>query len=329
MESGGQPSAPGSSEPARRYQIFLSSTYEDLQEERLEVMKVLLEMECIPCGMEYFPAASEDQWSYIKNLIASCDYYLVVVAGRYGSTDSAGLSFTEREYDLAIELGVPTLAFVHSDPESLAVKQVERGRQARGRLDRFRKKLKTKLCKGWSSRHELGSVVSTSLMQLIKRHPGIGWVRADVPHEAVHNDGEKIEPIFPVRGLHHVSLPVANLAKSVRFYQDILRLRQRARPDFGFPGAWFEFPDGQQLHLVEYRDKKDGPVTFRSGSDINFKDIHFAVRVRDYDEMHRILSQGVTTVLPGPRQFQCYILDPDNHIVEITGFDGPGPKRES
>jgi hypothetical protein len=43
----------------RRSQIFLSSTYDDLKEERLEVIKALLELDCIPCGMEYFPAASE------------------------------------------------------------------------------------------------------------------------------------------------------------------------------------------------------------------------------------------------------------------------------
>lgn len=312
----------------RRYQVFLSSTYEDLQEERLGVMKILLELDCIPCGMEYFPAASEDQWSYIRNLIASCDYYLVVVAGRYGSTDSTGLSFTEREYDLAVELGVPTLAFVHSNPESLLVGKVEKGQRAQNRLDRFRKKLRAKLCKGWSTRQELGSVVSTSLTQLIKRHPRIGWVRGDVPHEAAQDESAQSEPIFPVRGLHHVSLPVKDLNKSVQFYQDILRLQQRARPDFGFPGAWFEFPDGQQLHLIEYRDKEDDLVTFRDRGDINFKDVHFAVRVRDYDEMHRILSDRVKVILPGPRQFQCYILDPDNHIVEIMGFDGPGPKRE-
>jgi Domain of unknown function (DUF4062) len=41
----------------KRYQIFVSSTYEDLQEERREVMQSLLKMNCIPTGMELFPAA--------------------------------------------------------------------------------------------------------------------------------------------------------------------------------------------------------------------------------------------------------------------------------
>ncbi|MBU8922296.1 MAG: DUF4062 domain-containing protein [Bacteroidales bacterium] len=53
----------------KHYQIFLSSTYEDLKKERLEVIRALLELNCIPCGMEYFPATDDDQWSYIKKII--------------------------------------------------------------------------------------------------------------------------------------------------------------------------------------------------------------------------------------------------------------------
>ena len=38
----------------RKHQVFVSSTYEDLQKERQEVMHVLLELDCIPSGMELF-----------------------------------------------------------------------------------------------------------------------------------------------------------------------------------------------------------------------------------------------------------------------------------
>ena len=53
----------------KRYQVFVSSTYRDLRVERMEVMTALLGLDCIPCGMEYFPAADETQWSFIKRLI--------------------------------------------------------------------------------------------------------------------------------------------------------------------------------------------------------------------------------------------------------------------
>jgi len=73
----------------KKYQVFVSSTYEDLRPERQEIMHALLELDCIPSGMELFPAASEDQWTLIRGVIDDCDYYVVVIGGRYGSVGSA------------------------------------------------------------------------------------------------------------------------------------------------------------------------------------------------------------------------------------------------
>ena len=83
----------------RRHQVFVSSTYLDLVDERSEVMQALLELECMPAGMELFPAANDTQWNWIKRVIDESDYYIVIVAGRYGSiSPDTGLSFTEMEY---------------------------------------------------------------------------------------------------------------------------------------------------------------------------------------------------------------------------------------
>ncbi len=65
----------------KRFQVFVSSTYLDLVDERREVVQALLELDCIPSGMELFPATNEDQWSYIKTVIEDCDYYIVIVGG--------------------------------------------------------------------------------------------------------------------------------------------------------------------------------------------------------------------------------------------------------
>ena len=43
----------------------------------------------------------------------------------------------------------------------------------------FRESVEKKLCKHWESPQELGSVVSRSLIQLIKSTPAVGWVRAN------------------------------------------------------------------------------------------------------------------------------------------------------
>src|ERR1043165_5353452 len=100
----------------KRFQVFVSSTYDDLREARQEVMQALLELDCIPAGMELFPAANEDQWTLIKKVIDDCDYYIVIIGGRYGSLGPSGIGFTEMEYRYALEKNKPVIGFVHKEP---------------------------------------------------------------------------------------------------------------------------------------------------------------------------------------------------------------------
>ena len=92
------------------YKVFVSSTYEDLHEERLCVMHSLLELNCIPTGMELFPATDDGQWAYLQRIIDKCDYYVLIVAGRYGSEASIGISYTEMEYRYALEKKKPIIS---------------------------------------------------------------------------------------------------------------------------------------------------------------------------------------------------------------------------
>ena len=169
----------------KRYQVFISSTYADLQEERQEVIQALLELDCIPAGMELFPAASEDQWTLIKKVIDDCDYYMVIIAGRYGSIGPDGLSYTEMEYRYALDIGKPIIGFVHRSPGELIASRCESTDEGKGKLDVFRDLVQKKMCRFWDSAADLGSQVSRSLVKLIKSNPGIGWVRGDlVPDES-------------------------------------------------------------------------------------------------------------------------------------------------
>lgn len=110
----------------RRYQVFISSTFVDLVDERREVMQALLEMDCLPAGMELFPAGNTDQWTLIQGVIEQSDYYLVILGGRYGSTTEEGISYTEKEYDYAVELGIPVMGFVVADPGEVPVKNTDK-----------------------------------------------------------------------------------------------------------------------------------------------------------------------------------------------------------
>lgn len=75
----------------KKYQVFVSSTYKDLIEERAAVTQCLLEMGYIPVGMEQFPASNMSQIEYIQTMLDDCDYYILILAGKYGSTDSDAL----------------------------------------------------------------------------------------------------------------------------------------------------------------------------------------------------------------------------------------------
>lgn len=163
----------------KRYQVFVSSTFQDLEEERQEVMHALLELDCMPSGMELFPAANETQWNLIKRVIDDCDYYVLIIGGRYGSIGPEGISYTEMEYRYAQSINKPTIAFLHRDPGKIIAEKTETTQDGKDKLKSFRALVEKKLCKHWSSPAELGSVVSRSLIQLIKAEPGVGWVRAN------------------------------------------------------------------------------------------------------------------------------------------------------
>ena len=124
----------------KRYQVFVSSTYQDQQEERAEVIRALLEIDCIPAGMELFPASDEAQFDLIKRVIDDCDYYIVIIGGRYGSTDEKGLSYTEKEFDYAVEKEIPVMVFPIEDPETIPVGKSEIEEPARTKLIAFREK---------------------------------------------------------------------------------------------------------------------------------------------------------------------------------------------
>jgi len=128
----------------KRYQVFVSSTYTDLIEERHSIMRTLMKMDCIPAGMEHFPAADEEQWNFIKRIIDYSDYYLLIIGGRYGSLDDDGISFTEKEYDYAVSKNIKVVALIHGSPDMLSYQNSEQEPELRKKLESFRDKVKNK-----------------------------------------------------------------------------------------------------------------------------------------------------------------------------------------
>jgi len=147
-------------------------------------MHALLELRCIPAGMELFPASNDEQWKLIKRVIDDSDYYIVIVAGRYGSVHTSGISYTEMEYRYAIESGKPVLGFLHEDVSAIASKHCESTPEGKTKLQTFRDLVGQKTIKHYKNPHDLGSKVSRSIINLIEEVPATGWVRADfIPNE--------------------------------------------------------------------------------------------------------------------------------------------------
>ena len=87
----------------KRYQIFISSTYEDLIDIRKKATEEILKMGHIPIGMELFNPDDAEQWKQIKQFIDSSDYYIIIVGNKYGSLTKKGISYTEKEYNYALK----------------------------------------------------------------------------------------------------------------------------------------------------------------------------------------------------------------------------------
>ena len=164
------------------YQIFVSSTYEDLKLERQEVMAAVVSTGNVPVGMEYFPAGDASPFDYIKQQIDSVDYYILIVAGKYGSINKeTGISYTEMEFNYAVEKKVPIAVLQYKDLKKLTGDKLEiDDPKKRELLEVFRKKSKEgRMADFWESPIELRMKVKDAIHNLIKNSPRIGWVRSD------------------------------------------------------------------------------------------------------------------------------------------------------
>jgi glyoxylase I family protein len=123
-------------------------------------------------------------------------------------------------------------------------------------------------------------------------------------------------------GLNHVSFPVRDLERAVRFYRDVLGLAPIPRPDLPFPGAWLG-GDGIQVHLIV---PPEGAPLGSPPPSLNPLAGHVAFAIADYDAVVAGLrAAGVETLEAGRELGQLWVRDPDGHLIELirpTGAPG-------
>lgn len=174
----------------KRYQVFISSTYADLIDERKEIMEAVLSLNCFPAGMEMFPATNMEQFEYIKKIIDMSDYYVLVIAGRYGTIAKDGISYTEKEYNYAKRKNIPILAFIYEDVKRLPVSKVDNNIE---KLEKFKNKVKkNRIVKFWSNVLELKYMIHDSLLSEFDLNPREGWIKNYLP-QIKNNDTVKVK----------------------------------------------------------------------------------------------------------------------------------------
>jgi hypothetical protein len=179
----------------KKLQVFVSSTFTDLQSERQAAVQAILKAGHIPAGMELFTASDKSQWEIIKRWIDESDVYMLILGGRYGSIDSdSGLSYTEMEYDYAVQQQKPLFSVVIKD-EALEKKVRAFGSSAMEQNDpqamkKFRAKVLSTMSAFFEDDRDIKLAIHESLNELGHQTNLVGWVSAAeiVDVSALHSE---------------------------------------------------------------------------------------------------------------------------------------------
>lgn len=161
----------------KKYQVFISSTFTDLKDERVEIMEAIINLGHIPVGMELFNAADDTQWGVIKRRIEESDYYVLVISDRYGSIDTDGVGFTEKEYEFAISIKKPIISFLREESAIELLPYQDRESDNKAELGLFKSKVSKRLFKKWDNKVDLSKKFFSAFAELIRDSPQPGWVR--------------------------------------------------------------------------------------------------------------------------------------------------------
>lgn len=278
----------------KKYQVFVSSTYQDLIEERQKVIEALLGKNCFPVGMEYFPAANDGQFTVIKKLIDRCDYYILIIGGRYGSIEpKSGKSYTQLEFEYAISRGIPVASFYHAEPSKLPAERVESTDEGKRKLGEFKKNVQEKLCDSWKEPYELAFKVSKSLDYLFENSLRVGWVKADEISSAEANK------------------EILSLKKeNEKLLEQVNRLSLRA------PIGSENFQQGNDVYNIIFHKR----LSFWWDHDEEYEEKDDIRRDVSWNEIFLSIAPGLFNPVPYT-EIQNYLFKPIHKLLEISEQD--------
>lgn len=167
--------------PSKRLQVFISSTYKDLIDERQSAVQAVLGAGHIPAGMELFASGDMSQMEVIKNWITQSDVFLLILGGTYGSIEpTSEKSYTHLEYEYALSIGKPTFAVVISEAY-LEKKVKHHGSQIlettnADKYREFKKLVTSKIVRFYDDVKDIKLAIFETLSEFSRREQLIGWV---------------------------------------------------------------------------------------------------------------------------------------------------------
>lgn len=171
---------------SKKFQIFVSSTYTDLIEERQSAVEAILKAGHIPAGMELFTSSNKSQWEIIKRWIDESDIYMLILGGRYGSIElESGKSYTHLEYEYALQINKPLFAIVMKDEAIAELKAKDTEQDNPEKLKDFRNIVMSRMCAFFADEKDIKLAIHESLNDIIRENPLIGWVRGTAQSENI------------------------------------------------------------------------------------------------------------------------------------------------
>ncbi|MDR1949999.1 MAG: DUF4062 domain-containing protein [Spirochaetaceae bacterium] len=163
---------------ASTYHVFISSTRDDLKNERAALARIVFELGHIPILMDGFDQADKKEWRIIKKNISESDYFLSLTAHRYGLRED-GKSGIEAEYAQAAAAGIPVIALIIGEKARWKASKREDDEGMIRSLEEFKRKLQVHPHAFWSNLQELERNARGLLLEELFLNPRKGWVPAD------------------------------------------------------------------------------------------------------------------------------------------------------
>lgn len=168
----------------KKLQVFVSSTFTDLKQERQAAVEAILSSGNIPAGMELFSAGDESQMTIIERWIDESDVYMLILGGRYGSIEpKSGKSYTQLEYEYALEKNKPLFAVILSEKaidekvkiDGKSVLENENNHL----LKNFKELVTSKMVKFCDDSKDIKLAIHETLSEFSYSKELIGWIRGD------------------------------------------------------------------------------------------------------------------------------------------------------